>query len=104
MKKAIDQLIKQHTEGYQKYVFQCNVSDFKKLQILMRDEYKIKDYPGLTAMWNHIVDVENPRRIGTVRFKHFELNVICPSKYKNGVRITKVEDSVIDKKIFKNTK
>lgn len=83
MKKQIDELIKEHTEGYQKYLLKCSVKDFKLLQRLMRDEYKIKPYPSnsLNSEWKHNGTTKKPTRIGTVKFDNFELNVTCETNY-----------------------
>lgn len=102
MEKQIDQLIEKHKDGdYAKYTLLCSVSDFKKLQRLMSQKYKIKDYPGNNSMWTHNGTVENPTRIGTVRFNNFEINVTCKTKYEEDFVLH--ESSNISTK-FKNSR
>lgn len=104
IKTQINQLIEENTEGHNKYLVMSSVSDFKKLQRLMRDEYKIKPYTkaSLNSMWRHMGTQENPTRVGTVGFDNFELNVIVPTHYKDDFVIKQVED--VDKAMFKNSK
>jgi hypothetical protein len=97
MKRQIDDLIKQHTSGYQKYILKCSISDFKLLQRLMGSEYSINDYNGLNGMWKH----DGLLTFGTVKFDNFELNVIKDSKYMDEFSLVAVD--IVDE-MFWNSK
>ena len=91
MEKQIDQLIQQHKDlvEYGKYTLECSVSDFKRLQKLMSEKYKIKDDWGKKAQWRHNGTIKNPTRTGIVKFNNFEIKVICKTYYEGDFMIIK---------------
>lgn len=100
MEKQIDEIIKKaETSEYSKYLMTCSISDFKQLQKLMRDKYKIKDYHGGNSMWVHDTDAQ--MTYGTVRFNNFEINVMRLADYFGEFKLKQVDE--VDK-IFKNSR
>jgi hypothetical protein len=87
MKKHIDQLILKHEDQtYKRYILTCSVDDFKHLQKLMADEYKVS--PKSKDGWRHVIEGDESFREGVVRFKGFELNVYCSPKIYAGYTIS----------------
>lgn len=89
----IDDLMEKHQEDQEKskYILVCSIEDFKTLQRLMRDKYKIKDYAGTNSMWRHVLEEDNTTyREGTVKFKGFNLNVYCSPKIIGGAVVSKM--------------
>jgi len=79
MKKTIDNLIEKHEfEPYKRYMLTCSVDDFKILQKLMSEEYKVQ--PKSKDGWRHVIEGNESFREGVVKFKGFELNVYCSPK------------------------
>ena len=106
MEKTIDSLIEKHEyEKYTKYILVCSVSEFKKLQELMVNKYKIKE--GKDPMWRHLFKEgqKGSVREGTVKFKNFELNAYCSSGIIGGSVITKMNELPLAyMNMFKNSK
>lgn len=95
MEKQIDKLIELHKDnkGCIKYIMPCGVEEFKDLQKLMANKYKIEDYKKDTvSMWRHIVNTDNITSVreGTVKFKGFEINVYCTPEIVGGYTISKM--------------
>lgn len=97
MEEIIDVLINKHSDGqYVKYNLKCSIKDFKTLQSLMQNKYKIKDYPGTNSMWKH--NPATKETYGTVRFKNFELNVVRSCSYDKSAEFETSNN--IDKKFW----
>lgn len=104
MKKQIDKLISEHTEGYQKYGLKLSIGDFKLLQKLMANEYQIKEYTAkYNSIWSHKhISEDVYATVGTILFTNFELNVYRAIDYDGEAEFKAVDE--VDKKIFKNSK
>ena len=106
MKKEIDELIKKHEEEpYKKYIMLCSIKDFKELQRLLSEEYKIKDYQGGNSIWRHVAEPDQKFTEGTARFDNFELNVYRSPKIYYGYTIAEMKKlPLFYMDIFKNSK